>query len=103
MIELNYGEKKLILYTKGHYRNKNLMEALRIITAWNFQIPLESTESYHIYDFVLKVFIQLQEKGYVESPYDLMKSFFTLRRPTITFDSIIDMMISDLSLSKAEG
>ncbi|OME55439.1 hypothetical protein BSK59_13255 [Paenibacillus odorifer] len=96
--KLSYGEKQLILYSKGHYKTKNKDNALRIITSWNYHIPLESTEQYHIYDYILKVFICLQEEGYTLSPHEFLKSFFTIRRPVITFNTMIEILLIEISL-----
>lgn len=94
---LTHGEKQLVLYTKGHFEQSNMIDDLRSITAENFEIPVDSTEFYHIYDWVTKIFLKLKEASYITiSTHDFLCSLFTWETPVLKPEDMLRKMLSHI-------
>lgn len=100
---LSHGEKQIVLYAKGHFKQNNLIEDLRDIVAETFIIPVESTEFYHIYNQVTKLFLKLHKAGYIqESMEEFLCSLFKWKS-IINPEDVINEMLGQISIIKAAG
>ena len=101
---LSHDEKQVVLYSKGHFVISNEIDDLRTITAEAFDISLTSTEKYHVYGYVVKIFLKLQTEKYIEaSMHDFICGLFTWETPVIQPSDMIRKMMSYISTVKAAG
>lgn len=100
---LSHCEKQIVLYTKGHFTKKDLIEDLRAIVAESFAIPIESTYFYHIYNHVTRIFLKLHEAEYItESMEDFLCGLFKWNR-VLKPEDMINEMLGKISIVKAAG
>jgi hypothetical protein len=63
--ELDYWEKQLIKYTKGHYKRTDYNKDLKYFPYNFFWIPLEEVKIYHIMGMVVRLHEKLVSMGYL--------------------------------------
>ena len=91
--KLTYYEKQLILYSKGHFETVDLIEDIREIAAKQYTLPVEYTEHYSIYHFVVTTFFKLQGMGYIKlTSKELIMDLFKRRKEVDYRDVIVDML-----------
>lgn len=100
---LEYGEKQLVLYTKGHFVKTNLLEDLKKICSVRFEIPEKSVEFYIVYNAVTDIFLKLHKSNHIEEGLeDFFKSLFKWS-PVLTPEDFLEKMLSPVSMVKAKG
>ncbi|WP_340032541.1 hypothetical protein NSQ20_11795 [Paenibacillus sp. FSL K6-1122] len=100
---LTDSEKQLVLYSKGHFLKTNLTDDIKRIIAEGFEIPLESTQFYHVYSFVTTIFVKLHEKKYIDNSInDFLCGLFKWN-DTLRPEDMIQNMMSSISSVKAVG
>jgi hypothetical protein len=99
---LDYYEKQLILYCKGHFgKRKNKLDDLKFIISQFTGIPLTMVEDRHVYHFVFDLFVKLSEKGYMNI-HEFYRSLFK-GRTNIDWWYAVDQMLNKFALIKVEG
>ncbi|MEC4565381.1 hypothetical protein L8C07_05440 [Paenibacillus sp. CMAA1739] len=100
---LNHSEKQIVLYSKGHFQQSDLIEDVRVITARSFNIPVESTHFYHLFNYITMIFLNLHEAEYItESMENFLCSLFKWKS-VLKPEDMVTKMIGQISIVKASG
>ena len=101
-MELNYWEKQLILYIKGHFKRTNYEKDLKYFPANYYEVNIESVNQKMILNMVVELFEKLYENDYIHFRLSTFLSnvfkrvWFEREAEEIKWDDVLNQMLSQI-------
>ncbi|PDZ55741.1 hypothetical protein CON15_19565 [Bacillus cereus] len=101
-MEIDYWEKQLILYTKGHFKRINYKKDIKHFAANLYGLNLEQVSTDNVLHMVLDIYENLCLNDYIEFNFknfisDLFKNaYFTDRGDKVDLSDILNQMLSQI-------
>jgi hypothetical protein len=109
-LELNYWEKQLILYTKGHFGRVNYERDLKRFPSELYGLSLEHTDNYNVLGMVVRLYQKLVDGYFIRFTLekfitDIFKRASIERsKNEVSYDDVLRQMLAELQgLQVREG
>lgn len=107
-IKLTGSEKQFLLYTKGHFeKGEDLIEDVKVFAANNFGLYIEHTSWSNAMNFVVRLFDDLIEAGYIrtegKSPTEYLLSEILHHNLQRDDNSLLKFMIGRMQFTNVAG
>jgi hypothetical protein len=109
-MELNYWEKQLILYVKGHFKRVDYDKDLNHFPANLYGLELEQVEQYSVFGMVVGVYQSLVDDGRIKFTLETFISdvfkrslFEREKKNQINYDDILRQMLGEIQSIKVLG
>jgi hypothetical protein len=109
-MELNYWEKQLILYVKGHFKRVDYQRDLNHFPANLYGLELEQVEQYSVFSMVVGLYQTLVDDGHIKFTLEgfisdvFKRSLFEREKKNqISYNDIIRQMLGEIQNIKVLG
>ena len=102
-VELSHQEKQIILYSKNHFEKTNTLEDIRLILGPLFGIKPKDVSPHGVYSYVVRLFLKLEEAGYVTNIAYFLENLFKTASDKIDYIAMMDKMMVEMSIAQASG
>lgn len=101
--ELTYYDKQAILYFKCHFKITSMMDDLKVFVGEQYALGLDQVEPYSIYNFVVKLYFKLVNRGYIAVSYeDFVLNLFGYEK-SIGHVGMIKKLRAEIQGTKTKG
>jgi hypothetical protein len=109
-MELNYWEKQLILYVKGHFKRVDYHRDLNHFPANLYGLELEQEEQYSVFGMVVGLYQTLVDDGHIKFTLEVFISdvfkrslFEREKKNQVSYNDIIRQMLGEIQNIKVLG
>jgi hypothetical protein len=100
-MELNYWEKQLILYTKGHFGRTNYDKDLKRFPAELYGLSLEHTDNYNVLGMVIRLYQKLVDSGHIRFTLEkfiadiFKRASFERHKSEVAYQDVLRQMLAE--------
>jgi hypothetical protein len=100
-MELNYWEKQLILYTKGHFGRTDYDKDLKRFPAELYGLSLEHTDNYNVLGMVVRLYQKLVDTGHIHFTLEkfiadiFKRASFERSKNEVAYQDVLRQMLAE--------
>jgi hypothetical protein len=103
-MELNYWEKQLILYTKGHFGRTDYNKDLKHFPSRLYGLSLEHTDDYNVLGMVTRLYQKLVDDNHIRFTLEkfigdiFRRASIERHKNEVAYDDVLRQMLVEISM-----